>query len=214
VKLFSVHLLAMALFLVAPHAGALRDFFVLNRPARIATVDPLAQLPRAARLATAWATVILLAVFIITTGRLDWSNYEIVQSRVEQTPLYGIYNVDTFVRSGRVVPPLETDGSRWKKVILQTPTGVVVQVMTETWPWPWYRATYNPTTKTLSLFDAQTRAPRGDFTYSQIDTNHVILDGTLEHEPLTLHLSRVNVASLPLLSAPFSWIHEVPPSSQ
>src|SRR4029453_16965703 len=95
------------------------------------------------------ATAILLAVFIITTARQNYSNYQVVRSRVAQTPLYGIYNVDAFVRAGREVPPLATDGSRWKKVILQTPTGVVVQVMTDTWPWPWYRATYNPTTKTL-----------------------------------------------------------------
>jgi hypothetical protein len=50
--------------------------------------------------------------------------------------------------------------------------------------------------------------------YSQLDSDHVILDGTLENEPLMVRLSRVNVGSLPLLSDTFSWVHEVSPSTQ
>jgi len=214
VKLFSSHLLVMALFLVAPHAGALKDFFVLNKPARLANADPLAKLPAPVRLAIACTAVILLAVFITTTARQNWSNYETIKSRITQTPLYGVYDVDAFVRDGRDVLPLTTDETRWKKVILQTPTGVVVQVMTDAWPWPWYRAAYDQDKKTLSLFDVQTRKPRGGFAYSQVDNDHVILDGTLDGQPLLVHLSRLDVASLPLLRDPFSWVHEVPPSDQ
>jgi hypothetical protein len=128
--------------------------------------------------------------------------------------LYGIYDVESFVRAGRDVPPLSTDESRWKKVILQTPTGVVVQVMTDAWPWPWYRAAYDPQKKTLMLLDSATRVPRGEFVYSQLGSNEVVLDGTLDGEPLVVRLTRVNTDLFPLLRDTFSWVHEISPSNQ
>jgi hypothetical protein len=41
VKLFSLHLLAMALFLIAPDLGGIARMFVLNRPADSTLIRPL-----------------------------------------------------------------------------------------------------------------------------------------------------------------------------
>lgn len=214
VKLFSLHLLAMTVFLLVPHVRAFTDFFVRHRTARILDIDLMARMSRPVRGAVLSAKFVLLGVLIMTLVSANWSAYKTIRSRPANTPVYGIYDVESFVRAGRVIPPLSTDGSRWKRVILQTPTGVVVQVMTDTWPWPWYRATYDPQTKTLLLLDSTTKGPRGKFVYSQLNRDDVVLDGTLDGEPLVVRLVRVNTDLFPLLTDTFSWIHEIAPSNQ
>ena len=35
------------------------------------------------------------------------------------TPLYGIYEVESFSSNGNVLPPLLTDGTRWRTVVIE-----------------------------------------------------------------------------------------------
>lgn len=212
VKLFSSHLLLMSIFLIAPHLQALAAIFVFEKAVQITESNPLESWSPIFRNGAMCVKVLLLGFFVVSTANRDWSNYEKYRSFSLLTPLYGIYEVERFTRSGREVPPLATDGSRWKKLILQTPTGVGVQLMTDTTAF--YRAKYTSEKHTLELLDATAKSSIGQFSYFQPDEQHLVLTGILGNEPLQIHLSRVDLSGFRLMKSRFSWTHETPPSNQ
>jgi hypothetical protein len=216
VKLFSSHLLVMAIFLLVPHLRTLTDFFVFQRPARIPCTDPFQSKPRFVRIGAMCAKVLLVGLFVINTTKTDWKNYRRWQSFATDTPVYGIYRVEGFIRNGREVLPLTTYPTRWSKVVLQTPTGVVAQLMDETGVL--YRAKYEVGSHTLALraqltyrngrWRSTDEPKSGSFSYYQPDKDHLVFDGTLSGEPLVIRLSRINHAEFPLVQDRFSWIHD------
>src|SRR5205085_8277300 len=76
VKLFSSHLLLMAVFLLAPHLRTLADVFVFHKPARIIETDPLELRPRILRIGTRCAKALIFGSFIVNTTAKDWTNYK------------------------------------------------------------------------------------------------------------------------------------------
>ncbi len=216
VKMFSSHLLLMAIFLVAPHGRTLADIFIHNQAARISEDDPFESLQPFVRMTAMCAKVILLGVLIadITSG--NWKNYKRRLSFATDTPVYGIFEVERFTRNGEEVPPAATDGSRWRKIVLQTPTGVVVQLMTD--EGLFYPAKYNVSSHTLALLGerpyrkgsvgALDKSKTGTFIYSQPDKDHLVLDGNLGTDLLSIRLSRMDLTEFPLLNERYSWVHE------
>ncbi len=214
VKLFSSHLLVMAVFLLVPGIRPLTDFFVFHRPARIPCTDPFESKPRFVRVGAMCAKSLLVGLFVINTAKSDWKNYRRWQSFAAETPVYGIFRVEAFIRNGREVQPLATDPSRWGRVVLQTPTGVVVQFMDETGLF--YRAKYDTGSHTLALRTEMTyrngrwhstnERKSGSFSYYQPDKDQLVLEGTLSGESLVIRLSRINHAEFPLMHDRFSWI--------
>ena len=67
------------------------------------------------------ATCIPLAASIVVHRRI-----------VEQPPLYGIYDVEAVIRNGVAVPPLATDGARWRQVILSRSDAMTLRFMNDT----------------------------------------------------------------------------------
>jgi len=216
VKLFSSHLLLMAIFLVAPHGRTLADVFIRNQAARISEADPFESRHPFVRMGAMCAKVILLGFLIFDITAWNWKNYKRTLAFATDTPVYGIFEVEGFTRNGQEVPPTATDGSRWRKVILQTPTGVVVQLMTDAGVF--YPAKYNVSSHTLALlgerpyrngnWGATDKSKTGTFLYSQPDKDHLVFDGSVGADLLSIRLSRIDLADFPLLRQRFSWIHE------
>jgi uncharacterized membrane protein YphA (DoxX/SURF4 family) len=114
VKAISLHLLLMSMFLLAPDAGRLANFF-LDRPtspSRRLNLFRSAHANRFVRFAQALLGIAFLAgAFELTlhTRRLD--SFKPV--------LYGIWNVEDFSIDGQSRPPMLTDSMRWRRVVFQ-----------------------------------------------------------------------------------------------
>jgi hypothetical protein len=117
VKQFSMHLLAMALFLMAPDLGRLARMFVLNRAVEPVVFRPLSR--------TTWVNrgAILLRTLVVASF-LGMALYGAHQARktfgdlMPRSPLYGIWNVETFH------PVSHTDPARGNVPGLSENTGV------------------------------------------------------------------------------------------
>src|SRR5262249_1942181 len=104
VKLFSTHLLAMAVFLILPDLGRLANLFVFNRPVEPADVRPLFVRPWLNRATLIFRTLLVLA----WTGGFLFFSYQ-ARSQLapgSRPPLYGIWNVEEFEVDGEARPPL------------------------------------------------------------------------------------------------------------
>lgn len=128
VKLFSLHLVAMSLVLLAPDARRILDFFVLKRP-----TDP----PRDGRLfRRVLVHRIALAVQVIFAAWVMWSGFQSASTAyatrgpgAPKPPLYGIWVIDRMTIDGVERAPLVTDYDRWRRLVFQFPNVITFQRM-------------------------------------------------------------------------------------
>ena len=206
VKLYSVNLLAMALFLLIPDATAMMRFFFLHKPAKLEGV----WLPRFERrwLRIAAATLQAVAIVSVLYNNV-WGGYQRVQrssTTYLKPPIYGVWNIDSFTADGSH-PAAVSEGAHWSQLAVQRLTGLYVRdaagerVM--------FKTTYDESKHTLAVNSTQLKQ-KGDFSYSQPDNQHLILRGNLDGNPIVAAFHRFDPSQFLLTSRGFHWINEDP----
>ena len=131
VKVFSTHLLLMAVFLAAHDLRRLANLLVLNRPTEPEEIRPLFRRRWLARAATAFAAV--FTVFM--TGMVLYASYrdlELNGGEAEaKAPLHGMWTVEEFAVDGEVRPPLLTDETRWRRMFFTGFNRCTIQLMSD-----------------------------------------------------------------------------------
>jgi len=131
VKLFSMHLLLMALFLAAHDLRRLANVLVLNRPAEPEEIRPLFRRKWLARTAAAFTAVFILCM----TGTMLYGSYRDLEEygpkAASRVPLHGMWNVEELVVDGKARPPLVTDQKRWRRLFFNTPGLLAIQLMSD-----------------------------------------------------------------------------------
>jgi hypothetical protein len=206
VKLYSSHLLLMALFIAAPHAKRLADFFIFNRAA------PAAELPRLfpeswTRIAVPAFRTAAVIWFATLTLHQSWDSYE---SRFLYTPksaFYGLWNVDEFVIDGQPHPPLVTDTARWRYVAFDY-SSVSIRQMDDA------RLRFanhiNGKKKQMIMSRQLPRTSTMVLTYAQPQRSTLVLQGLLDGKPMRATLRRIEAPKFLLTTRGFHWINEYP----
>jgi len=213
VKLYSTHLLLMALFLLAPDAKRLLDVILLNRA--VAAVDPgrdLIAIPRFsnwkyARQGMVALKLILVAAFLGNSIYGMWGGYQQVYANRKRPPLYGLYEVETFVRTGTELPPVITDRSRWRRIAFENPGSVQGWQMDES-PFS-YQTQVNEADHTIAL-KLPNGASVGQLGFKEPTKGILELEGTLSGEPFKARLRLVERSQFLLLNRGFHWVQELP----
>jgi hypothetical protein len=205
VKLYSSHLLLMALFIAAPHAKRLADFFIFNR----ATAP--AELPRLfpeswTRVAVPVFRTAVVLWFVTLTVYQSWDSYESRFLYTPKSPFYGLWNVDEFVVDGQPRPPLVTDASRWRFVTFDY-SSVSVRQMDDA------RLRFvnriNGKKKEMTMMR---QLPKSTMvlTYAQPQRSTLVLQGLLDGKPMRATLRRIEAPKFLLTTRGFHWINEYP----
>ncbi len=208
VKLYSCHLLAMAVFLAAPDLRRLADFFLFNRRPEPAPIRPL--------FGRRWLHHGSLALrTLAVVAFVGWAVYQSYQGMLAygdlapKPPLYGIWNVDELTSNGQVRPPLVTDALRWRRVIFDYPGSVAIQLMSDSRQ-RYYGLKLDPAKKTMSLSEGRDGKKVYTFVYGQPSPGLLVLDGTLKDQRIHAVLHRVKTSSFQLVTRGFHWISEYP----
>lgn len=204
VKLYSSHLLAMALFLTLPEAGRLANVFLFNRAAEPAEIRPLFESERLNRGALVLSTLFLLAL----VGLGLHQSYQGRQNSLQRSPLYGVWEVEEFSADGEPRPPLLTDKERWRRVIFDRPGVLAVQLMGDARQR--YRLELDADKKTLTLKKREDPNWKADFTYEQPEPERLTLAGGFDGRPVRASLRRTDPSQFLLTSRGFNWINESP----
>jgi hypothetical protein len=194
VKLISLHLLVMALLLVAPDVPRLANVFLLNRGIEPARTPPLFSnrwLDRAPHL-----LLLLFGLYTIGTGfQESWERYK--RFHPPRPPLYGIWNVEELAVDGREVSADRSD--RWRRLIFQIPGTLSADPMAGSRER--YTLGLNPKDRTLVLGGPKTAR----FTFAEPAEDELVLMGELDGHP-----ARVKLRKMALISRPFHWIFDAP----
>jgi hypothetical protein len=203
VKLYSLHLLAMAVFLLLPDLRRLFDGLVRNQPVPAVAFPP----PRARFRRTALvAQVVLVAAY---SGDLLYQSYDASKNQwgnlSTRPPFYGIWTVEEFFVDGVARPPLTTDATRWRRVLFEYPDYLSIQRMDGSEDA--YGLILGKRRLTL-LSDDKTGRPA--FAYRETRPGLLVLAGTMEGRPTRLTLRREDESAYRLVSRGFHWIQERP----
>jgi uncharacterized membrane protein YphA (DoxX/SURF4 family) len=201
VKLYTLHVLILCFFLVLPDGQRLLRIFVLNQSIASSPESRLFKSP-------GWNTVATVAqlmlggvlVCLLLSRAHDYEKRTF--GAESKSPLYGIWTVDEFMVDGRVLPPLSTDDSRWKRVVFQFPNQVGIQSMNDSWVRYWLRE--DTAKNTVAIGSLHESNPAFEFVLSKPDSRSLTLAG----RDIRVKLHRLDETQFAILDRGFHWIDE------
>src|SRR5207237_3780342 len=129
VKLYSMNLVLMAVFLLSTELRRLLNVFVLNRVAAPADLSMPRFRRRWIRVTAIAFQVLFVGYFLVYSVAGGWMAYR-RRNYINPAwpPLYGLYEAESFNRNGQDLPPVVTDASRWRKVAIESPFFIGVRM--------------------------------------------------------------------------------------
>ena len=206
VKLYSLHLLFMAVCVAAADRHRLLNVLVLNRSAPPADIFPLTLPRRWLRVGRLVVKFVVVAYALFTPTWTSLVQLKILAKLPSQTPLYGIWDVEEFTRNAQIQAPLATDTNRFKRMIFPMPNRTYVQFMDDqTRRWP----TEYGSTNHFSAVTRDDPKHKDVFTYAR-DQDQLTLTTQLGDDSITIKLRRFDESKFLLLARGFHWINEAP----
>ena len=206
VKLPSLHLLVMALLLIAPDAPRLAGVFLFNR-----RVEPVRIKPLFARQWLDRAPHVALLLFGLWSMRGSFQHAADMykQFHPPRPPLYGFWSVEELDVDGREVPLPTPD--RWRWVMILKPGSLSVQRMDGSWTG--YKLALDRKLKTLRLWKSKLKPgdivrnvqgrPEAELAFQRLGPDLLLLEGQLDGHP-----ARARLRKAALAGGGFHWIAE------
>ncbi|HYK03741.1 MAG TPA: hypothetical protein VE974_18430 [Thermoanaerobaculia bacterium] len=194
VKIFSLLLLLMALFLIAPDLKRVAAFFLENRAVRTRK----------------WVLVLRTLIVVGITGMTLYQTSQrqrFMAAEIKPSPLTGLWTVGELVVDSVPRPPLLTDATRWQRVIFSDRGVLTVQTVDGK------RTRYRTTVSGGRELKLQRyRIPdAGRLAYLTPNASTLVVDGTVEGKRIHATLQKEDTTkSFLLLNRGFHWITDVP----
>ena len=208
VKLYALHVFLMAVFIALPYGKQLAAFFFTKSPAEI----PVTWVRFAnARTNRVWFALKMAVFATIIYSLVDnsWQKYIVRgDGSFLRTPLFGLYNVQTFVKNGDTLPPLITDTVRWRMLNITAPKHATVRMMND--DMNQYHFTTDTLTKLMRFYRVANKRQTATFDYSVRDSGTLIISGMLHGDSIAMILQKQDVNKLELLKRKFHWVNEAP----
>jgi len=208
VKLYSTHILIMAILIMTPDTSRLANLFILNKSANPKTLSPIYNTQRQKWIYAAGKGIFLI---YIVSQPLFFNLNEmkaITEHFSKENPghsINGQYDVETFVLNNDTLPALQQDTRRWKtmmingkKIDLQSMDGVSLS---------WHflgHAGY----RRMVIFSPDL-STSGTFTF-QSDSTLLTIKGILNSDTLNVSARKKTANEFVLLSRGFHWVNEYP----
>jgi hypothetical protein len=207
VKLFSFHLLLMALFLAAPEISRLLDFFLRDRIVARSALPRLFRSQRANRIAV--VVQLVFACWLIGNALneqlKEWPEYG---GGRPLSPLYGIWNIDKLVIDGQESSPLLNNYGRWRRIVFDSPKYLSYQRMDDAFAG--YECAIDEKKQVMELTKSDDNKWKGELHYQRPAPDKLLLDGLVGGQQMHFELALMDRAKLPLVSRGFHWVQEYP----
>jgi len=203
-KITSLHLVLLCLFLLVPEWKRLAGFFLLDRATEPSTQPPLFRTPRANRLAL--VVPILYGVYLLgMQGYANEQYWYAAGGGAPKSPLVGVWNVETLDVDGTVRPPSANDYDRqWRRVIFDRPDSLAVQRIDDSFAR--FGVSVDLGSRTLTLAKGQSRTWRSVFRFERPAADRLVLDGDMDGHRMHVELELVPLDSFRLVNSYFRWI--------
>jgi uncharacterized membrane protein YphA (DoxX/SURF4 family) len=205
-KLFATHLFLMAVFLFAPAAPRVVRALIgeTSEPASPAPPALWAQRPRL----RGGVKTLIVGAAVVTAWLQARTLYFTYGAGATRPPLYGILEVESFVRNGNTIPPLLTDTTLWRRIVVSRPGSIRVDYASGAADY--LQAATDTVQQRLTLWTWRDSTHKSVFVYAPLDSVHLVLAGRWGDDSLQLRLRRIDLRRMPLLRRGYHWINEFP----
>jgi hypothetical protein len=207
VKLLSTALVVMSLFLLAKDGNRLVDFFIRNKPSSASDI-------RTPKFKKSWVNITAVIFKYALIAFVLYSNISGAISAMSEygplakkPPLYGIYNVESFVRNNDTLPPLKTDTIRWNKIIVSWPGGVQLKMMNDSSAW--YAFVPDTLKRKIIMYSWSDTTKKSFFNYS-VSNNKLVMQGKWKNDSVTITSNYYDLKNFLLVNRGFHWVNEYP----
>jgi len=219
VKLLSTTLVVMCLFLLFKDSNRLINFFFRNKEALPANLSPH-------RFKARWKNTTLmvikyvLIVYTLWFGLIDaMAREKQVGAKAPKPPLYGLYNVDVFIRNNDTLKPLTTDTIRWRRFMISKPGMAQVEMMSDSIiSYSFKPDIKKQTAVAYNLADTAQKFPLNyRLTKARLDkskslktdtSTYLILKGRWKQDSIEVWMKRLDPTGFPLLQRGFHFVNE------
>lgn len=203
VKLYSLNLFLMGVYLMASEARRLLDFFVLNRPAAAVTHAPLF---KKRWLNKAALSLQLLLLIYVGATELYQSHQRYKQSGdgAPPPPLFGVYKVDEFIVDGQTRPGVLTEEARWRRVTFERYN--LMAIFPGDGPVQRYKIKLDQSKRNLQLSKIVPGSWKASFGIEENSSTQLTLRGEMDGRKIQASLHRIELKSMPLYENGFHWI--------
>jgi hypothetical protein len=204
VKLYSFHLLLMALILASPDLRRLANFFLFHRPAQLQNYYP--------RLRKKWAAWMLVAAQVLLIGYycvISFVHAHQALATYNQKPaICGLWAVDEFATDGRPVPVSLNDPDRWRQFAMGSAFDVFVILIDGSRQR--YRSQLDMPANKITLIRRDDPTKTSQLTFTNAPTDQLTLNGTWDGRQLSVKMHRLPNPVFLLNTRGFHWINEFP----
>jgi hypothetical protein len=205
VKLLTTVLMLMSLFLLSKDFIRLANFFVFNK-----AVQPIVHPPF--HFKKKWENkpffilkYAFIACILFFDLHGDFQRAKQQGAGAAKPPLYGIYEVTTFIRNKDSLKPLTTDTARWSKLIVSSPPGNA-SIMLTNGSIQNYTFMVDTVKKQIAM-SAKTGSPTPyTFAYSLTADSMLVLQGKWHNDSLKINLRQYDINQFPIVNHHFRWI--------
>ena len=208
VKLLSTALVIMSLFLLARDIRRLTNFFILNKPSAASDI-------KTAKFKKQWINITSIIFKYALIAFVLYSNISNAISGLSQygdaapkPPLYGIYDVNSFVLNNDTIQPLTTDTVRWQKIIIDYPGSAELKMMNDSTQW--YAFDADTAAKKISVYTWSDTTKKSIFIYTLPAKDKMIMRGKWNDDSLIVSCTKYDLNNFLLVNRGFHWINEYP----
>jgi hypothetical protein len=120
VKIFSINIVLMCLYLLANEYNRIVCFFILNKPATVCSTYHFPYTKKWMRVTRVILKISFIIIAVGITFYQSWNWYKTASNPQEIKPVKpGIYDVAVYAKNKDTIPPLITDTLRWQDVIFE-----------------------------------------------------------------------------------------------
>ena len=206
VKLFSAHLMIFGLIIFFFDFKRFYNVFIVNKPTEainyyVPTKEKLYQ-----KIIVGVKCVALVGLVALFSFQ-GYSTERSYGDKREKPPLYGIWEVTTFVKDGDTLAPLTTDADRWRYLVIDRKGRAGIKMMDD--QRQYIEFTPDSTLSTVLVSWPNTTLT-GDLDITQKDSTHLNLKGTISEFQYDISFKAKDLSKILLINRGFHWINETP----
>jgi len=197
VKLYSSFLLFITLYLLAPYALILFDFF-MGKPAHLQTL----QIPESYQRPTyKFSKVLIISLFVVESMWVYVDTGYFNDDTTHKTHLHGAYEVESIIKNGDSLDSKHPE--TWKRFFVHRKGYLIIQYPDETMQD--YQLKTDSINKTLIIKKNENSTPTA-LHFDWIEYFKTIeMKGVIEKDSFIIRARKLDISTLPALQKPFHW---------
>ncbi|UEG53864.1 hypothetical protein LLH06_02605 [Mucilaginibacter daejeonensis] len=208
VKIVSTLLTIMCLFILSKDAGRFLNLLILNRPAQPANLTPMRFRKKWKNITMATLKYLVIAYVIASDVSNLFYGYNNYGDHASKPPLYGIYEVKSFVRGKDTVAPLITDTTRWRRLVINYKGTARAYLMNDSVRNLNFEV--DTAKKLATVYSATDTLHKYKLHYARIPKDTLLLKGFYKGDTVNVKLHRFDEKKFRLTSRGFHWVNEYP----